>query len=39
VLIMNEDGLVDGIFTERDLLTRVVKSPAATPSSRPSRWS
>lgn len=24
VLIKNEDGLVDGIFTERDLLTRVV---------------
>ncbi|MFZ5538363.1 MAG: CBS domain-containing protein [Pseudomonadota bacterium] len=24
VLIRNEDGLVDGIFTERDLLTRVV---------------
>lgn len=24
VLIMNEDGLVDGIFTERDVLRRVV---------------
>ncbi|MCC7327686.1 MAG: CBS domain-containing protein [Burkholderiales bacterium] len=24
VLVMNEDGLVSGIFTERDLLTRVV---------------
>lgn len=36
VLIMNEDGLVDGIFTERDLLTRVVnegRDPATTPLS------
>ncbi len=36
VLIMNEDGLIDGIFTERDLLTRVVsegRDPAATPIS------
>ncbi len=33
VLIRNEDGLVDGIFTERDLLTRVVhagRDPKAT---------
>ncbi len=36
VLIMNEDGLVDGIFTERDLLTRVVsagRDPQSTPIS------
>ncbi len=36
VLIRNEDGLVDGIFTERDLLTRVVhagRDPKATPIS------
>jgi CBS domain-containing protein len=36
VLIMNEDGLVDGIFTERDLLVRVVhagRDPAGTPIS------
>jgi CBS domain-containing protein len=36
VLIMNEDGLVDGIFTERDLLTRVVsadRDPKFTPIS------
>jgi CBS domain-containing protein len=36
VLIRNEDGLVDGIFTERDLLVRVVhagRDPAATPIS------
>lgn len=36
VLIQNEDGLVDGIFTERDLLSRVVhlgRDPAATPIS------
>ena len=36
VLIMNEDGLVDGIFTERDLLVRVVhagRDAAATPIS------
>lgn len=34
VLIMNEDGLVDGIFTERDLLTRVV-SPGRDPKFTP----
>ena len=36
VLIMTEDGLVGGIFTERDLMTRVVHrklDPAATPMS------
>lgn len=36
VLIRNEDGLVDGIFTERDLLTRVVHAgidAATTPIS------
>jgi CBS domain-containing protein len=36
VLIRNEDGLVDGIFTERDLLTRVVnagRDPHTTPIS------
>jgi CBS domain-containing protein len=36
VLVRNEDGLVDGIFTERDLLLRVVHSrldPATTPIS------
>lgn len=36
VLIRNEDGLVDGIFTERDLLTRVVhagRDPRTTPIS------
>jgi CBS domain-containing protein len=36
VLIRNEDGLVDGIFTERDLLLRVVHAgldPKATPIS------
>ncbi|MEW5881184.1 MAG: CBS domain-containing protein [Pseudomonadota bacterium] len=36
VLIRNEDGLVDGIFTERDLLTRVVhagRDPKTTPIS------
>lgn len=36
VLIRNEDGLVDGIFTERDLLTRVVhagRDPKSTPIS------
>lgn len=36
VLIRNEDGLVDGIFTERDLLTRVVhagRDPKTTPVS------
>jgi CBS domain-containing protein len=36
VLVMNEDGLVGGIFTERDLLSRVVASgrdPATTPIS------
>jgi CBS domain-containing protein len=36
VLIRNEDGLVDGIFTERDLLLRVVHprlDPANTPVS------
>lgn len=36
VLIRNEDGLVDGIFTERDLLLRVVHAgldPRTTPIS------
>lgn len=36
VLIRNEDGLVEGIFTERDLLTRVVGAaldPGTTPLS------
>lgn len=36
VLIRNEDGLVDGIFTERDLLRRVVhagRDPRNTPIS------
>jgi CBS domain-containing protein len=36
VLIRNEDGLVDGIFTERDLLLRVVhagRDPKTTPIS------
>ncbi len=36
VLIRNEDGLVDGIFTERDVLTRVVhagRDPKTTPIS------
>ena len=36
VLIMNEDGLVSGIFTERDVVVRVVRSgrnPATTPIS------
>jgi CBS domain-containing protein len=36
VLIRNEDGLVDGIFTERDLLLRVVhagRDPRTTPIS------
>ena len=36
VLIMNEDGLVSGIFTERDVLTRIVKAgrdPKTTPIS------
>jgi CBS domain-containing protein len=36
VLIRNEDGLVDGIFTERDLLLRVVHAgldPTTTPVS------
>lgn len=36
VLIRNEDGLVDGIFTERDLLMRVVhagRDPKTTPIS------
>lgn len=36
VLIRNEDGLVDGIFTERDLLLRVVHEgldPQTTPIS------
>lgn len=36
VLIMNEDGLVDGIFTERDVLRRVAHpriDPEATPVS------
>ena len=36
VLVMNEDGLVSGIFSERDLLHRVVhegRDPRATPIS------
>ena len=36
VLVMNEDGLVAGIFTERDLLVRVVQAgrdPKTTPLS------
>jgi len=36
VLIENEDGLIDGIFTERDLLIRVVharRDPDTTPIS------
>jgi CBS domain-containing protein len=36
VLIMNEDDLVSGIFTERDVLTRVVhagRDPGTTPIS------
>jgi CBS domain-containing protein len=36
VLLMTEDGLVAGIFSERDLLTRVVhaaRDPATTPVS------
>lgn len=36
ILIRNEDGLVDGIFTERDLLVRVVhakRDPEMTPIS------
>lgn len=36
VLVMTEDGLVGGVFSERDLLTRVVASgrdPASTPVS------
>jgi len=36
VLIRNEDGLADGIFTERDVLVRVVdagRDPATTPVS------
>ena len=36
VLVMTEDGLVAGIFSERDLLSRVVREgrdPAATPIS------
>ena len=36
VLIENEDGLIDGIFTERDLLRRVVhgkRDPDTTPIS------
>lgn len=36
VLIRNEDGLIDGIFTERDLLLRVVHAgldPKTTPVS------
>ena len=36
VLIMNEDGLVSGIFTERDVVVRVVRTgrnPATTPIS------
>ena len=36
VLIENEDGLIDGIFTERDLMTRVVharRDPDTTPIS------
>ena len=36
LLVMNEDGLVGGIFSERDLLSRVVaeeRDPKATPLS------
>jgi len=36
VLIMNEDGLVSGIFTERDVVVRVVqngRNPVTTPIS------
>jgi len=36
VLVLNEDGLVGGIFSERDLLARVVgerRDPSATPLS------
>lgn len=36
VVIMNEDGLADGIFTERDVLVRVVhaeRDPKTTPIS------
>jgi CBS domain-containing protein len=36
ILVMTEDGLVAGIFSERDLLSRVVREgrdPAATPVS------
>ena len=36
LVIMNEDGLVSGIFTERDVLTRVVgagRDPKSTPIS------
>jgi CBS domain-containing protein len=36
VLVMTEDGLVGGIFSERDLLTRVVaagRDPKSTPIS------
>jgi CBS domain-containing protein len=36
VLILNEEGLVEGIFSERDLLTRVVhagRDPQTTPLS------
>ena len=36
ILVMTEDGLVAGIFSERDLLSRVVREgrdPAATPIS------
>ena len=36
VLVMNEDGLVSGIFSERDLLSRVVaagRDPKGTPLS------
>jgi CBS domain-containing protein len=38
VLMMNEDGLVDGIFTERDLLMRVVKAGRDAQAPRRSRW-
>ena len=37
VLVMNEDGLVAGIFTERDLLMRVVHAGLHTRTRR-SRW-
>jgi CBS domain-containing protein len=36
VLVRNEDGLIDGIFTERDLVLRVAhqrRDPATTPIS------